>query len=78
MKVYEKVPDRKHNAATKRTNERENAVFFSESLYQLIVKYFLPTARGLLYETCFLIFCDNVCDAKKVSELMRKALKENM
>ncbi len=28
MKVYEKVPDRKHNAATKRTNERENAVFF--------------------------------------------------
>ena len=50
---------------------REKMLFFSESLYQLIVKYFLPTAHGLLYETCFLIFCDNVYDAKKVSELMK-------
>ena len=48
---------------------------FLESLHQLI-NIFWPTAHGLLHETCvFLIVCDNVCDAKEVSELIKNCIE---
>jgi hypothetical protein len=43
-----------------------------------LLNIFWPTAGGLLYETCFFIVFDNVCDAKKVSELMINSIEKNM
>ncbi len=75
MKAYKKVHDhKKHNAATKRTNE--SSVVFSESPYQLIVKYVFDL---LLMDCCMkLVFSLSaiICVMQKnVSELMKNDIE---
>ena len=55
---------------------RATRVIFSVSPYQLIDKYDF----GLLLVDCcikhvFFIVCDNMCNAKKVSELMKNSIE---
>ena len=49
---------------------RVTRVVFSVSPYQ-----FKFSNIGLLYETIFLIFCDNLSNAKNVSELMKSSIE---
>ncbi len=78
MKAYKKGPTIKSIIPQQRGQMSVTSVFFSESAYQLIVKYFLAYCSWIVAWNFFYLVCDNVCNAIRWVNWWKIASKENI